>query len=481
MKDKSTGIHVKPHLSMMTAEQVELVHKYSLEILSHTGIRVDSDTARDIFARSEAVSIQGNIVKIQSELVDFAIKVAPSSVEIFDTAAMPAFILGEGQGDDTHFGIGVTNTEFQEIDNDAVVKFRRKHSRLSARLGDLLTNFDMVSTIGIPSDVPAAGIDLYNCLDIYANTSKPQVALISEEGNIRRVFDLLEHLHGDISERPFIIPYFNPITPLVLNAATSDKIIASIKRGLPFMYSNYSMYGATTPATEAGTLCLLNAELLAGLVFSQLVKEGSPVILGSLPAAFNMRSMGSYYTSSSYLMNLACAEMMKHYSLPHCGSSGSGNAWGADLIASGELWLNHLSSILGKVGCAPFVGGNFDSMAFSPSMVVLSDHVISKARQFAKGFSLDRGSANLEDIHSVSHGGNYLTSESTLASMSDLSVNKDIWPSLKLDSWREKSMPGADKLLRERSSELFEKARLLSEEGTEIINKGEEYIASLLK
>ena len=481
MKDYSSGKHVKPQLNVMTGEQLELLHNYSLEILSYTGIRVESETARDIFARSEAVNIQGDIVKIQSELVDHAIKVAPSSVKIFDTDARPAFILGEGQGDDCYFGIGVTNTGFQEINDDTVIKFRREHSRFSARLGDLLSNFDMVSTIGIPSDIPASGIDLYNCLDIYANTSKPQVTLISEEANIRRVFDLLEFLHGDISAHPFLIPYFNPITPLVLNTATSDKMIACIERGLPFMYSNYSMYGATTPVTEAGTLSLLNAELLAGLVFSQLVKEGSSIILGSLPAAFNMRSMGSYYTSSSYLMNLACAEMMKHYSLPHCGSSGSSNAWGADLIASGELWLNHLSSILGKVGCAPFVGGNFDSMAFSPSMVVLSDLVIAKARQFAKGFSLDRKSINLEDIHSVAHGGNYLTSESTLASMSDLKGIEDIWPPLNLDSWIEKSMPGADTMLRQRSNELFEKARISSQEGTEIIIKGEEYISSLLK
>lgn len=483
MKDNSAGKHeyVRPQLNVMTGEQLEQLHDYSLEILRNTGIRVESDIARNIFARSEAVSIKGDIVKIQSELVDHAIKVAASFVEIFDTAARPAFILGEGQGDDSYFGLGVTNTGFQEIDDDTVVMFRREHSRFSARLGDLLPNFDMVSTIGIPSDVPAAGIDLYNCLDIYANTSRPQIALISEKDNIGRVFDLLEHLHGDISARPFLIPYFNPITPLVLNSATSDKMIACIERGLPFMYSNYSMYGATTPATEAGTLSLLNAELLAGLVFSQLVKEGSSVILGSLSAAFNMRSMGSYYTPSSYLMNLACAEMMKHYSLPHCGTSGSGNAWGADLIASGELWLNHLSSILGKVGCAPFVGGNFDSMAFSPSLVVLSDMVIGRARQFAKGFSLNRENVNLKEIHSVAHGGNYFTSGSTLASLSNLSGEEDIWPPLDLNSWRERSMPGADNMLRQRSSELFEKARLSSKEGTEIINKGEEYIISLLK
>ena len=44
-----------------------------------------------------------------------------------------------------------------------------------------------------------------------------------------------------------------------------------------------------------GTLALLNAELLAGLALGQLIKEGTPMILGSLPAFFDMKGMGSFY------------------------------------------------------------------------------------------------------------------------------------------------------------------------------------------
>ena len=201
--------------------------------------------------------------------------------------------------------------------------------------------------------------------------------LVSESKRMRDVYELLSHLHGDISSLPFVIPYFNPVTPLVLNKDTSDKILVSLEYGQPVCYSNYSMYGGTSPISEGGTLALLNAELLAGLVFCQIVKEGSEIILGSLPAGFNMQTMGSYYSTSSYLMNLANAEMMSSYNIPHCGTSGSSSGRGPDLLASGDLWLNHLTACLGKVGMAPFVGGNFDSTAFSPATVVLSDYIIA--------------------------------------------------------------------------------------------------------
>lgn len=266
-----------------------------------------------------------------------------------------------------------------------------------------------------------------------------------------------------------------------MNASTTDKMMAAIRYNLPVMYSNYGMYGGTTPVTEGGSLALLNAELLAGLVFSQLVKEGSPVILGSLPAAFNLMTMGSYYTPSTYLLNLACAEMMSFYEIPHCGTSGSGNGWGPDLVASGNLWLNHLTSCIGKVGCAPFVGGNFDSLAFSPATVVLSDQIIGEAREFAKGFNLDDLTVNLDEIDRVGHGGNYLTSEQTLAYLPELSQKKTIWPSLSLEKWKTEGFPKAGKFLLEYARDLYASAIKSSDENYELIKKGEDYIIKLTR
>jgi len=73
------------------------------------------------------------------------------------------------------------------------------------------------------------------------------------------------------------------------------------------------MAGMSAPITPAGTMALLNAELLAGLTLSQLAREGTPIILGSLPAFFDMKEMTNFYDPHSLLLNLACAEMMAHY------------------------------------------------------------------------------------------------------------------------------------------------------------------------
>jgi len=270
---------VRPHLTLLSSGQIEQVHSYSLQILSTVGIRVDSEEARRIFARADGVTVrEDGRVLIQPDLVEWAVETAPSSVDIYNRRGDLAFRLGD---DRIRFGVGVTNLYYQDPETDQVSPFTRKHMETSVRLGNALSNFDVISTIGIIQDMPPDVADLYAVLEMMSGTIKPLVILISDENLFSPALDLLEHLHGDLSAQPFVMPYFNPITPLILNKGTADKMLDAIERGLPVIYSNYSMAGMSTPITPAGTLSLLNAELLAGLVFSQLIKAGAPVILGS--------------------------------------------------------------------------------------------------------------------------------------------------------------------------------------------------------
>ncbi len=444
---------VQPRLSVLNEKQIAQVHDYSLRILETVGVRVDSEAARQLFATAVGRCwSEGDRVRISGELVDWALKQAPSSVEVYDRQGEPTFRLPGP----ARFGIGVTALYYQDPITDAVSPFTRQHMASMVRLGNALPSFDAISTVGVVQDVPAAVSDLYATLEMVANTTKPLIILISDENAFGPVLDLLEHLHGDLAARPFVLPYFNPISPLVINRGTVDKMRLTIERGLPFLYSNYGMAGASTPITPAGALAVLNAELLAGLVLSQLMKEGTPLLLGSLPAYFDMKGMGSFYDAKSYLIGLACAEMMDHYGLPHCGTSGSGMGWGADLIADGHQWLNHLVSCLGKVGLAPFVGDNLDSKAFSPAIVVLADEIIAQARLLAGGFPLDDSAVDLDEIAQVGPGGNFLMAEQTLKLFRIAYHHSRFFPKLTLEDWQARGCPHADELLRGYTRQLLE-------------------------
>jgi trimethylamine--corrinoid protein Co-methyltransferase len=466
---------VHPTIQVLSKAQLESIHHYSLEILSRVGIRVDSTRARILFAHALDISQKDQTVRIPADMVDRALASAPSVIDIYDRLGNFRFQLGKRTGSQTRFGIGVTNLYFQDPQTDAVMPFARRHMALAARLGGALSNFDVVSTVGIIQDVSPQVADLYGTLEMTANTTKPLVLLISQKQCFDAALDLLAHLHGDLSTKPFVLTYFNPITPLVLNKDITDNMFNAIERGLPLIYNSYGMSGATSPITAAGTLALLNAELLAGLVFSQLVKAGAPIVLGSLPAGFNMQSMASVYTPQTLLLNIACAEMMAYYGLPHSGTSGSAPGWGADLTAAGTLWMNHLTADLGKVGLAPFVGGNFDSMVFSPALAVYSDEVIRQARRFRQGFVISDESVAIHEIESIGPGGNFLISDQTVQYCRETDFSSSIWPQMTLEKWQAKGTPGADQVLRQHTCSLLDGLRA-PEDQAELISRGENYI-----
>jgi trimethylamine--corrinoid protein Co-methyltransferase len=417
----------------------------------------------------------GDRLRIPREVVEWALEAAPQAVDVYDRAGSLAFRLGD---DRTRFGIGVTSLYYQDPGTDEVVPFAREHMQRMVRLGDALPSYDVISTVGVLHDVDPWSADLYAALDMTANTSKPLVLLVPGGERFAGVLDLIAHLHGDLASRPFILPYFNPITPLVINESTADKMFLAIEYGLPLIYSNYGMAGATTPVTPAGTWVLLNAELLAGLVLAQLIQEGTPVVLGSLPAFFDMRGMGSLYEASSYLLNLACAEMMAWYGLPHCGTSGSGMGWGPDLLTVAHQWANHLTSCLGVVGLVPFVGDTLGSKAFSPAMTVYANEAIAQARRFAEGFCLDEAPAKLDEIAQVGPGGSYLTCESTLERHRAAIYRSKIFDNLTLEEWLARGRPRPIDRLREHTLQLLDTLQAPSDHA-ELTARGEAFIRKL--
>ncbi len=445
---------VKPVIRALSRDQCEQVHQYSLRILSSVGVRIDSENAQSLVARTTGQSAGADgRVRLPADLVDWALQVAPSSVAVYDRRGVRQFCLGS---DRPRFGIGVTALYYQDPRTDDVTPFARCHMELMVRLADALPNYDAISTVGVIQDTPPEQSDLYAVLEMLANGTKPLVVLVSDDERFGDVLDLAQALHGDLSGRPFLIPYLNPITPLVINRGTADKMQVCVQREIPFIYSNYGMAGASTPLSPAGTLALMNAELLAGLTLSQMLRPGAPIVLGNLPAYFDMRGMGNLYDPVSYLLNLACAEMMAHYQLPHAGTSGSGMGWGADLIAAGHQWFNHLTTCLGPVGLAPFVGDTLGSKVFSPSVVVLADEIIAQARRLADGFALDWSRVGLQEILTVGPGGSFLTCPSTLQQMRTAAFQSALFPNLTLESWQTAGKPSAETRLRQRTVELLE-------------------------
>ncbi|MCI0416757.1 trimethylamine methyltransferase family protein [bacterium] len=463
----------RPRITLLSPDQIQNVHEGSLKVLGKMGVLVESARARDVYAKGQgSVHINEERVTFEREIVEWAMRVAPSTYGVFNRSGEKVFTLGDGP---TRFGNGVTNLFYQNPVTDEISPFSRKNMETGVRLAQMLPEYDVISTLGVIRDLPPAIADLYAVLEMVANSTKPLVLLISDEKLFPQVLQLIQTLHGAVGEKPFIIPYLNPVTPLKINEGTSDKLLDSIEHGIAAIYSNYGMAGMSTPITPAGALTFLNAELMAGVVLSQLAKEGAPIICGSLPAYFDMKTMVDFMDMQSFLINLGCAEMMTHYGIPHAGTSGSGEGWSSDLLAAGVNWTNHLTSLMGKSGLAPFVGSGLNSKCYMPTQTVYANDVIAQARIFAQGFPANEQAVGADEIvFEMRENGHFLTAESTLACYQH-AYFQGVFPRISLEKWEELNYPRMEQLLRDRTVELLS-TQEPPEDHDELIRKGEEFL-----
>jgi len=186
--------------------------------------------------------------------------------------------------------------------------------------------------------------------------------------------------------------------------------------------------------------------------------------------------MQDFFDPQTMLLNLACAEMMEHYKIPHAGTSGSANGWGADLVAGDALMINQLTSCLGKVGLAPFIGGSFGSKVFSPLMTVYANEVIEQTRQFAKGFLINDETLAFQDIQKIGVGGNFINSRLTMKLFRNAYHKSSIFPRVSLEKWQEMEKPEMMQFLRQRTLDLLSQPQFPTDQ-QELVNKGDYLIA----
>jgi len=466
---------VQPKINVLDEEHINQIHEYALTILAQTGLKVESEKALKLLAGHSGVKASGDRATFEREVVEWAIQAAPSYFDVYNRLGEHVFRMGD---DRTRFGIGCTTLHYQDPISGKTVPFNRKHMVKMVRLGHVLPKYDTVATIGILQDIPPDVADLYATLEMVANTTKPLVVLVSDENLFPATLDMLEHLTGKLAEKPYILPYFNPITPLVINRGTSDKMFATIERGLPFFYNSYGLSGMTSPITPAGVLAMLVAEQLAGLTLAQVIKEGTPIVLGFLPAYIDMQSMVNFYDPTSYFLNLAGAEIMAYYDIPYSGTGGGATGWGPDFMTAASYWMNHLPALMSKVDFVGFVGNTMTGKVFSPVNVVMGHEIITQALKFAEGCTLDDENVGLSDILEQGPGGHFLSTPLTRKHVRQAYYKSPIYPRFTFEEWSKLGQPDAVTMLKEYARDLLE-TLTAPEDYKELIKKGEKFIQTV--
>lgn len=305
-------------MSVFTDDELYEIHLATLEVLEHTGLLIDDDDAIDVFDGGGAVVDRKNkVVKIPPYLVEDATRSAPSKLLLAGRNPKNDFIMESNRVGFTNFGEGVFiidpyTGEHRETTKADVAE--------SAKICDYLSDVDVYERAVGASDVPVASVQLHNAEAWLSNTSKHGFMGPGGGYLAKKILEMAAAITGGkdkLRERPIISFVTCPVSPLQLVKESCEIIMVSAQSGVPINILSMAMAGGSSPVTLAGTLVDHNAEILGGIVLSQLTCKGAGVIYGSSTTAMDLRFASATVGSPECaLINAAVAQMATYYLLP---------------------------------------------------------------------------------------------------------------------------------------------------------------------
>ncbi len=402
----------------LTERQLDLLHEASLKIMEEPGMRFHSEEALVLFRKAGAPVSDGNLVRIPPALTEKALASAPRELTIYDRGGQPAMRLGGGQ---CWFGTGSDCLHIYDLDTG----FRRpavlRDVVSAARLADALPNLDFLMSMFLPSDVPAERYERQQIKAMLEGSTKPIVFCGISADSTRQAVQMAAVVAGGeaaLTRRPFVLNYLNTPSALRHNEESLSRLLYSAQRNLPTIYAPGNCRGSTAPMSAAGMMALGNAGQLAGLVLSQLKREGSPFILNQPSVgALDMRWLRDLYVSPD--KGPAGSDLARRYGLPVFASGGASDSKLFDAQAAAEAALSLFAAMVSGASLVQNAGYLDSALTGSLELMVLCDEIIGWLRRYLRDIEVSAQTLELEAIREAGPDGDFLAAENTLACLGE--------------------------------------------------------------
>ena len=451
------GIRSRPTgFRMFTDPDLESIHLATLEVLRRTGVRVYEAECLDLLRDVGCTVTDGSLVRIPRDVVERALESVPSGIVLCERTGAARMYL---EGHRTYFGTGSDLPYTRDLESG-----ERRPSLLAdvgnvARLVDALPNLDFVMSMALPSDVAIETSDRHSFLAMMENTVKPIVFTAWDDEGLADIVSMAKAVAGGAEElrlKPFLLAYLEPTSPLCHSEVVLRKVLRMADLGLPFVYAPGPIDGASAPVTPAGALIMTNAEVLSGLVITQLRRPGAPFVWGCGSGPMDMRTMVATYSAPEFMLNcMGMAELAHyHYRVPVWGFSGCSDSKVADMQAGIESALWILYTALSGANLVHDVGYIESGLTCSYEMITVGDEIVSFVRRLMRGIDLSPDQMALDVIHEIGPGGDYLGASHTARHF------RQVWyPRLfdrrAYDAWTEADRPTVVKNARQLAQELI--------------------------
>ncbi|MCP4332835.1 MAG: hypothetical protein GY785_09285, partial [Gammaproteobacteria bacterium] len=387
----------------------------SLRVLWETGMLVDDTEASRILLKAGCRDIEGRI-HYPPELVKRALETVPRKIDFYSQDGTLALSTDE---EIPRFGAAVNCVQVLDPVTDEYRPCLLDDIRNHGRLQEMLTHIDFAASLGYPSDVPAENEALESARALLETTRKPIFFTGHDEHGVHKIWQEMAQAvggMGNLADKPIGLDLIGPVSPLKLGAEGCQRLIMAARLMLPVVCYPAIFPGMACPLTLAGAITQASAESLAGIVLSQLVQPGAPVMSGSSVMPMDMRRADMAIGSPEYtLAGLGAADLFAHIGIPSWLGSGCTDAHEIGPQALAEASASLQATSMACTSLTHNLGLLSSGRTGSMEMLVACDELAAMATRFARGIEVTSQAIAVDVIKRAAPANSFLTDPHTLA------------------------------------------------------------------
>ena len=265
----------------LTDQQIETIHKKSLDILEQVGIGYEDNLeALEILEKAGCkIDAKNRKIFMPRDLVTEMINKAPGEFTLYSRDGNNDLFIGK---DRVYAGTGGTTVRILDLETGKMRDTFLEDQYHISKLVDTLDNIHFYQSAVVPLDIPGERYDPNILFAAMMGTNKHIMFGCNFRSGLKESFKIASLVVGgdeNLRAKPvFSISSCVIISPLKFCSQSVANVQQAAKLGIPATITCAPMSGSTAPMTMAGTLLQTHAEQLAGITVHQLTVPGAPVL-----------------------------------------------------------------------------------------------------------------------------------------------------------------------------------------------------------
>lgn len=431
---------------VVSADELESIHLTALQILDEIGIDVLDPESRSIYAKAGArVEAGTQRVRFDAAVITEAMKTAPA--EFILHATNPAHSLQIGGN---WLALGSVASAPNVFDRDGGRRIGNMTDyRNLLRLGQMLNTVHFFGGYPVePIDIHASVRHLDATYDALTLTDKPiHVYSLGAQRN-RDCIEMVRIARGiddaTLEREPSIFTIINTSSPLRLDFPMAQGVIEMSRRNQVVCITPFTLAGAMAPVTLAGAVAQQNAEALAGMALTQMVRPGSPVIYGGFTSNVDMQSGAPAFGTPEFMRAaMIGGQLARRYNVPYRSS----NVCAANTLDAQSAYESVFSIWGAVMGGANFLmhgaGWMEGGLHAGFEKMVLDAELLGMVEAFLEPVVVDDDTLAMEAIRDVGPGAHFFGTAHTQARFRTAFHRPMLSDWRNYESWQEAGSPTA--------------------------------------